>query len=154
MGVPAALHLNARTDRDWDRWREYIAGRPEVTHVAYEFATGAGWPNRIDWHVAQLSRLSADVGRPLHLTVRGGAKALPRLIAPFSDITILETTAFFKTMNRQRGKINSSGAVTWSTSPTPIGAMLDDLLAENWQAVSSSYAKLLGETEQLLEAAG
>jgi hypothetical protein len=41
-GLPAALHVNARTERDWERWTEYIAARPELTHIAFEFATGAG----------------------------------------------------------------------------------------------------------------
>lgn len=40
--VPAALHVNARTERGWERWGEYIGQRPEVTHIAFEFATGAG----------------------------------------------------------------------------------------------------------------
>jgi hypothetical protein len=53
-GLPTALHVNARTDRDWERWRDYIAARPEVTHIAFEFATGAGWASRTAWHSEHL----------------------------------------------------------------------------------------------------
>ncbi|MGH7268007.1 MAG: hypothetical protein ACREMB_24585 [Candidatus Rokuibacteriota bacterium] len=49
-GLPAALHINARTDQDWERWRAYVAVRPEVTHIAFEFATGAGRAERIKWY--------------------------------------------------------------------------------------------------------
>jgi hypothetical protein len=153
-GVPAALHLNARTDRDWERWREYISARPEVTHVAFEFATGAGWPRRIEWHADQLAQLAAAVGRPLHLIVRGGNKVLPNLVKAFSDITVLETTTFFKTMNRQRAGLTGTGAVGWVSSPTPVGETLDNFLAENWQVVAGSYAGMFGEFVPPLEAVG
>jgi hypothetical protein len=61
-GMPAALHVNGRTDTDFKRWAEFIAARDEITHVAYEFTTGPGWAER-----AWLTGLAADVGRPLHL---------------------------------------------------------------------------------------
>jgi len=59
-GLSAALHVNARTERDWERWTEYIRQRNEVAHLAFEFATGAGWADRIGWHTARLAEL-ADV---------------------------------------------------------------------------------------------
>lgn len=46
-GVPAALHLNARTERDYQRWEAFVRERPEVRAVAFEFGTGAGVPSRI-----------------------------------------------------------------------------------------------------------
>ena len=49
-GIAAALHLNARTDRDWSRWAAYVKARPEVTHVPFEFATGAGTISRVAWY--------------------------------------------------------------------------------------------------------
>jgi hypothetical protein len=42
-GTPAALHINARTDHDYTRWTRFIAERPEVTVLAFEFGTGAGY---------------------------------------------------------------------------------------------------------------
>jgi hypothetical protein len=78
-GIPAALHLNARTDFDYLRWIRFVAARPEVEFVAFEFGTGAGHPNRIDWHVERLCALAAAAGRPLTLVLRGGVRVLPRL---------------------------------------------------------------------------
>jgi len=53
-GLPAALHVNARTDTDWQRWIDFIDERPEATHIAYEFGTGAGWAGRKQWHAEKL----------------------------------------------------------------------------------------------------
>ncbi len=97
-GMPAALHVNARTERDWERWRDFIAGREEVTHLAFEFATGAGWGDRLNWHADQLCRLASAVSRPLHLIVRGGTTILPRLAASFDKLTCLETSTTHRSM--------------------------------------------------------
>jgi len=153
-GLPAALHVNARTDRDWDRWREYIALRPEVTHIAFEFATGAGWADRVEWHAAQLVQLAAAARRPLHLVVRGGGKVLSGLVAAFSAITVLETSTFLKTVKRQRATLTAAGIVSWRPSPTSETETLDSLLTENWQVVAASYAGLFDEVVPSLQVAG
>jgi hypothetical protein len=152
-GLPAALHVNARTERDWSRWRDYIVARAEVTHIAFEFATGAGCAGRIEWHADELVRLAADVGRPLHLVVRGGGKVLPALMTAFSDITVLETSAFIKTMHRQRAALTSTGMVNWRQSATKPTETLDALLTENWHVVAASYAGLFDRSVLSLEAA-
>ena len=60
--------------------------RSEVTHVVFEFATGAGWARRADWHAAQLVKLTQGVGRPLHLVLRAvGTKLLPMLGVSFRE---------------------------------------------------------------------
>jgi hypothetical protein len=41
-GVACALHVNGRTPYDYMRWRDFVAERPEVRHIAFEFGTGAG----------------------------------------------------------------------------------------------------------------
>src|SRR3546814_16302451 len=41
-GLPTALPANARTERDFERWGELIAERPEIPYLAFEFAPGAG----------------------------------------------------------------------------------------------------------------
>ena len=144
-GLLAALHVNARTERDWERWTEYIARRPEVTHIAFEFGTGAGWTTRIDWYANQLIRLGAAVGRPLHLVLRGGTQILPTLVAAFPNITVLETSVYVKTINRKGASLTAEGGLQWSPSPTAPNEPIDDLLAENWQTVAGSYARVLGD---------
>lgn len=71
-GLPAALHVNGRTDTDFRRWGDYIAARPEVTYLAYEFSTGTGWAGRMEKHAAWLAGLAKAAGRPLALVVRWG----------------------------------------------------------------------------------
>jgi hypothetical protein len=154
-GMPAALHVNARTDHDWGRWQDYIRARPEVTHIAFEFATGAGYGGRIQWHGHHLKELANAVNRPLHLVVRGGGRILPALAKAFSDITLLETSAFVKTIKRQRATLTAASALRWSKSPTGKNEPLDDLLAENWQVVAASYEGVfLDKPRKLKKAAG
>lgn len=148
-GVSAALHLNARTERDWTRWATYIAAREEVTHVAFEFATGAGWAGRDTWHADQLARLAVTVGRPLHLVVRGGTNVLPTLVAAFANITVLETSTFIKSMKRQSASLADSGAVNWRPSPTAPGAPVDQLLLDNWSVVAEAFAPILSRPTRL-----
>lgn len=146
-GMPAALHLNARTDRDWSRWIEYIAGRPEVTHVTFEFGTGAGWARRSEWHAEHLSKLAHRVGRPLHLIVRGGAKVLPALIGAFSHVSVIDTSVFTKTRSRQRALLEPAGALTWSPCPTQPGEPLDRLLNENWSTFTRAHDQMLSRLQ-------
>lgn len=153
-GLPAALHLNARTDRDWDRWRDYIAARSEVTHVAFEFATGAGWGLRTEWHLKKLVALAAAVGRPLHLIMRGGAKLLPVLTRAFAEITLLETSVFMKTASRQRAFLSAPGVVNWRSSRTKKAETVDSLLTENWQVVAAAFGGPLAQRFLPLQACG
>jgi Domain of unknown function (DUF4417) len=144
-GIPAALHVNARTERDWESWCDYIAARPEVTHIAFEFGTGAGWAGRIDWHIAQLAKLAAAVTRPLHLILRGGIPVLSPLAAAYPKMTLLETTTFWKTIKRRHAVPTVDGRIRWRHSPTEAGQPLDALLAENWAATEISYERYFGK---------
>ena len=140
MGIPAALHLNARTERDWERWTEYIFRRREVTHIAFEFATGSGATERIEWHVDQLTKLASSVNRPLHLVVRAARRnILAGLVSAFAHTTVLDTTAFIKTVHRQRAVEANLGRICWEPSPTSPGTPLDDLLQHNWRVIRRSY---------------
>lgn len=144
-GMSAALHVNARTERDWERWTEYILQRTEVTHVAFEFATGAGWAGRVNWHTEQLSQLAEGVGRPLHLIVRAAnRKILPGLVSAFAQTTVLDTTSFIKTVHRQRAVETTAGKIAWETSLTDPNTPVDDLLEHNWSLVRRSYDWVFG----------
>jgi hypothetical protein len=130
-GIPAALHLNARTDFDYARWTQFVAARPEVEIVAFEFGTGAGHPNRIDWHVERLCALARAAGRPLILVLRGGVRMLPRLRASFAQVILIETEAFSRALKRRRATITEAGRLRWLRAPTPKGDPIDELLAHN-----------------------
>jgi hypothetical protein len=130
-GIATALHVNARTYQDYKRWTDFIEERPEVTHIAFEFGTGAGRAARLDWHVERLVDLSTKVGRPLKLVLRGGWRALTLLRATFEQVTLIETEAFSRTMRRRRATINEAGRLRWRAAPTAPGIPLDALLASN-----------------------
>ena len=145
--MPAALHVNARTERDWARWTEYILQRSEVTHVAFEFATGAGRTDRIEWHADQLAKLAKNVGRRLHLVVRAANRSiLLKLVAAFSQTTVLDTTSFLKTVHRQRAFQADNGRIEWETSLTQLNAPVDELLMHNWSVVSQSFDSVFEKT--------
>lgn len=148
-GMPAALHVNARTDRDWERWTEYIQPRTEVTHIAFEYKTGAGWAKRIDWQTDQLVKMAKSVDRPLHLVVRGASRVLLKLRGGFEKITLMDTTTFVKTVKRQSASISSNGKVKWEPSPTPQNAPLDELLDRNWSVIQKAYNHLFTRSPAL-----
>lgn len=138
-GLPAALHLNARTEHDYSRWGDLIAGRPEIEVVAFEFATGCGRGERIDWHVAQLCALARRVGRPLSIIVRGGGRKLDVLRQHFAQVNLIETEAFARTIRRRRAYLTEAGQLKWAKFATPVGAPIDDLFAHNVSLVRAAY---------------
>jgi hypothetical protein len=138
-GLPAALHVNGRTRHDYARWAELIADRPEIEILAFEFATGCGRGERIDWHVAQLCALADRVGRPLALVIRGGGRKLDALQRHFTGVTLVETEAFSRTIRRRRAHLTEPGRLKWVKFPTPEGASIDDLLAHNVALVRAFY---------------
>lgn len=138
-GMPAGLHVNGRTQQDYARWGDLIAERPEIEILAFEFATGCGRGERIDWHVGQLCTLADRIGRPLALVIRGGGRKLAELKNHFAQVTLIETEAFSRTIRRRRAYLTESGRLRWARFPTPAGAPIDDLLAHNVELVRASY---------------
>ena len=147
-GLVAALHVNARTDRDWERWTDFVGSRLEVSSLAFEFGTGAGARSRIAWHVEHLSRLARHVGRPLTLVVRGGLAVLPTLREAFYSVTFIDTAPFVKTQRRQRALIDGD-RLRWQTAPTADGEPLDELLLTN---IVTSAAYVSGRQAKLMAA--
>jgi len=137
-GLSAALHLNARTEYDYQRWADLIRERPEIGVVAFEFATGCGRGERIEFHAAQLVLLARSAGRPLDIIVRGGLRVLPQLNQAFRRVTLLETDAFTRTHRRRRAYLNEAGRLRWAAWPTEADAPLDELLAHNIKTVQTA----------------
>lgn len=130
-GIASALHLNARTYFDYQRWLEFIIERPEVTMVSFEFGTGAGRGTRLDWHVDRLCELADRAGRPLVLVVRGGWRALSRLRRHFFKVVLIETEAFSRAVHRRQATINERGKLGWKSIRTAKGTPVDHLFAHN-----------------------
>ncbi len=140
VGVAAALHVNGRTEHDFARWAAYVAARPEITCLAFEFATGARWKARRAHHTQWLTQLARSAGRPLSLVVRGGTDILPTLRAAFARVTTLDTGVFMKTVKRQHA-VDRDGRTRWETCPTLPGTSLDLLLDENLATVMRARSR-------------
>jgi hypothetical protein len=134
-GVPTALHVNARTITDWDRWTAFIAPRSEVTAVSFEFATGGKFKERREAFTEQLIRLGDSCDRRLRLFLRGGKSVVRRLSHSFLSVTISDPNAFMKTMKRRR--LDSASKRTW----TLLGQPIDELLCQNIQSESHGFGE-------------
>ncbi len=128
-GMPAALHVNARTGNDFRRWVAYIGERPEVTDIAFEFTTLRR--ERRPQYATWLNELAGQVGRKLRLFVRGGTEIVPLLKAAYPELVFLDTNAFIKTSKRQCAALDGKGRLRWKPTLTLYGEGLDDLLESN-----------------------
>ena len=153
-GLPAALHVNGRTESDFRRWAEYLRDRTEITHLAYEFTTGTGWAGRQQQHALWLAELAAATERPLHIVLRGGLDVLPVLARAFADLTVLDTSIFMKTMKRQRAYPKDNCALDWKSSPTLRGTPVDGLFAENYRIVEAWLGDLITVSAEQVRMAG
>ena len=129
-GQAAALHVNGRTARDFERWAEYVTFHPEVTHLAYEFTTGARTPARMRQHASWLAGLAAASGRRLGLVLRGGSQVAGFLSTHF-DVTFIDSSAFEKAQHREVAVLDADGQRRWVKRLTPKGEPIDALLDEN-----------------------
>lgn len=153
-GLACALHPNGRTDRDFDRWGEFIANRPEISVLAYEFITGPGRVARKPFHLARLADLAHAAGRDLDIIVRGDPSVIPYLRQHFRNVVYIETTAFMKTIKRQRAERVGNDRLRWTPSPTAPEGDTDQLFAENLKERSALLAlHYYGQPLVLAEAA-
>lgn len=142
-GIPTALHVNARTDRDWDRWVEFIRERPEVKAVSFEFATGPARPKWGEWYSSKLKELAFAVPHRLVLVTRGGYPYLSTLRTAFSEVVFIDSTTFMKTVNRKKLVQERDKRFRWIDCKTGPREPLDKLLQEN---IAASLRFLSGET--------
>lgn len=144
-GIPASLHLNGRTDSDWNRWTEFINNHPEVRSITFEFATGAAHKERAEYYVQKLIELANNVDRSLQLLTRGGVQYLNRLDAAFAECILIDTNSYVKTTKRRKLEWHAGQKKHWRSAKTPKGAPLDDLLLHNTQTTEAmiAYARRL-----------
>ena len=141
-GLPSGLHLNARTNHDWARWSEFIATRPEVNLLAFEFATGAKTPDRMEWFADRLCDLADEVGRAFTLVCRGGAPVIGKLRESYTVCSV-DSTSFMKAVKRQRGEHRAKGGIEWQSTRGNGSVSVDELLAHNYSIVTEDHlAKL------------
>lgn len=141
-GIPTSLHLNACTDRDYERWTEFVAERDEVRSVAFEYATGAAKLERGAWHTEKLVALAAAVPRDLQLVVRGGYIHLDELYRAFNEVTFIDTTSFMKTVHRQKFVGEPVKKIDWRPAGTPRNHPIDALLEHNIRGYSKAISDI------------
>ncbi len=96
-GISVVPHLQALTEGDLRNWREWLRAHPHVRHICREFQCG----NR-GGQVDELARLQDDIGRELHPIIVGGGRYAQRVFRRFRRATLVDSTPFFKAMNRFR----------------------------------------------------
>jgi hypothetical protein len=141
-GQAAALHVNGRTRHDFVRWGEYIAAHPEVTHLAYEFTTGAKSPARMLQHAEWLIELAKISGRRLGLVLRGGIHVVAPLSSHF-QVSFIDSSPFEKAVHRLVASLDANGQRGWLKRTTADGEPIDALLAENVSVSERWFARLL-----------
>jgi hypothetical protein len=142
-GNAVALHVNARTERDYQRWGAFLREHREIDWIAFEFATGAAIVERGDWHARQLAALPGMAHRSLNIVIRGGRQHLSTLRRSFRNVTFVSADPFMKTMKRRRLRLVGSKG-RWISTMTFLDQPLDDLLAQNIAA----FEQLLGGATQ------
>lgn len=154
LQLPCALHLNARTPRDYERLTRFIRQRAETTDVAFEFKTGGAWPGRRAFHYHQLAEVARRAVKPLRMLMVGGLPAIPTLAPAYAKLTFIDTTAFMKAMYRQRLVIGNEGNVLGVTDPTDPGVPVDSLLAHNIETMWAYVERLINASRQAPPAGG
>ena len=132
-GVSCALHVNARSQRDWERWTAFVSSHGEVDAISYEFATGAA--TRLSYHIDELRHLADRVGRPLKLIVRGGLSELGKLRSSYDQVTVLDTTTYMRTVNRRVAVVRENAPLAWTASPERPDVDLSAFMEHNHKAM-------------------
>lgn len=141
-GQPAALHVNGRSQHDFLRWTEYVVAHPEVTHIAYEFTTGARSVVRMVQHAAWLVELAKGAGRRLGLITRGGVE-VAGLLSQYYDLSYIDSSAFEKAQFRETAFQDSSGQRRWVKKLTDAGEPVDAHFEQNVEVSKRWFEGLL-----------
>lgn len=154
-GLPTALHINGRTDFDFERWAEFISARPEVTSIAFEFLTGAKQGADAERYIARLAALRARVARPLLIVVRGAAEYARRLERFFDQVLWLDATPYFRAMHRQEPTFGADEVLRYrprqGNPDAPVGALFKRLVSAAERRYHSSSLTLTPSHQQVLD---
>ena len=131
-GLPVALHINGRTDRDFERWTEFLVEHKEVTILSFEFQTGPKCPGRATWYVKKLVALANSIDRPISLIIHAGINHLQHLQEAFQRVTLVDSTPYLKASNYKQMKTSGDCRVHWLRADQKISR--DSLLKHNIRA--------------------
>lgn len=138
-GIPTALHINGRTNYDFERWAAFLDHHKEIVTIAFEFLTGAAQQRRGAEYVDMLIALAKTVRRPIMLILRGGNQWLPTLRAHYKTVVMLNSDCTMKTRHRQKAFVTPRGSLKWHTETSEPGTTLDELFVHNITLMSSWF---------------
>ncbi len=138
-GIPTALHINGRTNYDFERWAGFLNDHKEITAIAFEFLTGAARQKRGAEYVDMLITFAKTVRRPITLIMRGGNQWLPTLRAHYDTVVTLNSDCTMKTRHRQKAIVTPRGSLKWHTETSQPGTALDELFAHNIATMKSMF---------------
>jgi hypothetical protein len=130
-GIPTALHINGRTNHDFVRWAEFAKQRPSVQSIAFEFGTGALPLADRARYVERLKVFAAMVKRPMSLVLRGSADVVADLRGSFSQVTLLDSTAYQRAVHRREAFVDGNGQVRYNPVATTSSRQVAALFANN-----------------------
>jgi hypothetical protein len=156
-GIPTSLHVNGRTNKDWENWTDFIGEREEVKCISFEFATGGAIFEQGEYYAKNLIKLARIVGRDLRLVIRGGQKYVAPLNRAFSDLVFLDSTTFMKTVYRRALNWHPGDVLTDYKSKTKKNEPLDFLFQRNLKTMTEMiefYATGRNSTKSLVAETG
>lgn len=130
-GIPTALHINGRTDFDFERWAEFVRKRPAVRAVAFEFQTGAFPALDRERYVARLRTFARLVGRRLHLVLRGPSSVVHDLRTSFSGVTVINSSAYQRAVHRRQAFVDDVGQIRFEPVATEKRSQVSALFNRN-----------------------
>ncbi len=136
--IPAAVHANCRTDRDFARFGEFLKFHDEIEALAFEYTTGTANAECGEYFTSLLCELADQLARPMTLVLRGGVRWIAKLSRHYTSVVMLDTSACMRTINRKRAVFEPGRKLRWRKNPTKKGEPLDELLAHNLEVVAAS----------------
>jgi hypothetical protein len=138
-GVPTALHVNACTDTDYDRYYAFLLARPEFEAISFDFITGPGYPSRMWWHIRKLIEIKNKLPRQMQLVLRGGTQALNALSGAYSHIVVIDSDPLHRALHRQRMIFGNDGRMRIVKNPLAEGVPVDQLVVQNVAAAKLRF---------------
>ncbi|MEH7839767.1 DUF4417 domain-containing protein [Rhizobium laguerreae] len=129
--IACALHVNSRTYRDFERWAAFVSERPEIQVISYEFITGSGRKDRREFHIQGLCAIAQVADRPIDIVVRGDPDVVAQLRPHFRSVIYIDTTAYIKTIKRQRAVRANNNSLDWVSTTTTHPSQVDNMLEHN-----------------------
>lgn len=142
-GLACALHVNGRTETDFQRWGKHINAHAEIRTLSFEFTTGSARRKRLEFYIQNLKKIAQGCDRDLDIIVRGNHQVIPELKSYFRNVIYIESVSFMKSLKRQKAVRNSNADLDWQPQSTNTSEQLEELInynsSENYDLLKFKY---------------